>query len=67
MPMKLIINNKEVVSFSTTLSALLAELSIPEKGIAIAVNNKVLPRAEWGSQLLCDGDCIIIIRAVCGG
>jgi len=36
-------------------------------GIAIAVNNTVVPKAEWEKFLLKDKDNIIIINAISGG
>ena len=34
---------------------------------AVAVNNRVVPRAEWGAQKLCEGDKLTVIRVACGG
>jgi sulfur carrier protein len=36
-------------------------------GIAIAVNEKVIPRGEWEGYLLRQGDRVFIIRATQGG
>ena len=37
------------------------------KGIAIAVNNEVVPRSDWGTYQLSDGNKILIIKATQGG
>lgn len=37
------------------------------KGIAVAVNNTVIPRANWNSFQLKENDTITIIRATQGG
>jgi sulfur carrier protein len=36
-------------------------------GIAIAVNEVVIPRGEWGGCLLRAGDRVFVIRATQGG
>jgi sulfur carrier protein len=36
-------------------------------GIAVAVNNEVVPRARWSETVLQDGDAVEIVRAVAGG
>jgi sulfur carrier protein len=36
-------------------------------GVAIAVNDAVVPRSGWTTQRLRDGDVVEIIRAVQGG
>ncbi len=37
------------------------------KGAAFAVNNQVVPRAEWPKRNLQEGDKVLIIRATQGG
>jgi sulfur carrier protein len=37
------------------------------KGIAVAVNNKVIPRLKWNEQLVQQTDQILIIKATQGG
>ncbi|MCQ2233179.1 MAG: sulfur carrier protein ThiS [Paludibacteraceae bacterium] len=41
--------------------------NLPEKGVAIAVNNEMVPLTQWKGKVIAEGDDIIIIRAVCGG
>lgn len=65
--MKVSVNNKEVETGATTLSQLTEELSLPAQGIAIAVNNRMVPRTEWTDYTLTEGISIIIIKAACGG
>ena len=65
--MKVSVNNKEVETGATTLSQLTEELSLPAQGIAIAVNNRMVPRTEWADYALTEGISIIIIKAACGG
>lgn len=67
--MRVEINHKpvEVKSGIETLGALLRELEIEGKGRAVAVNNSVVPHAQWDSFALADEMKITVIRAVCGG
>ncbi|MDE6542822.1 MAG: sulfur carrier protein ThiS [Muribaculaceae bacterium] len=50
-----------------SLDALLKQEGFTGTGLAVAVNNRVVPRQEWGSYELSDGMRMTIIRAVCGG
>ncbi len=65
--MKLFFNNKEISTEAQTLQQLAQELSLPDKGIAVAVDNKLSPRTEWDTFLLTEGIHIVVIKAVCGG
>ena len=38
-----------------------------EKGIAVALNNRVVPQKDWTSTLLNSNDTILIIAATQGG
>lgn len=65
--MNIKINDKETEVGAKSLLELATELSLPEKGVAVAVNNKMAPRAQWGDTRLNNGDNVVIIKAVCGG
>ena len=65
--MKLIVNNKEVETTATHLLQFANELELPEQGVALAVDQRMIPRAQWGDFILAEGMNIIIIKAVCGG
>ena len=67
--MEVIVNRTPVAARDgATLSELLRrELGTPADGVAVAVNNRVVPRSEWASATLHEADKVTIIRAVCGG
>ena len=65
--MRLKVNDKEVETGASNLSLFSQEQNLPATGIAIAVNNRMVPRTEWDSYVLHEGDSILIIKAVCGG
>ncbi|WP_011565337.1 sulfur carrier protein ThiS [Rubrobacter xylanophilus] len=50
-----------------TVRRLLEERRIPDKAIVVAVNGEVVPREEWGSRALSEGDEVEIVHAVAGG
>ena len=51
----------------TNLEALLEQEGFSGKGQAVAVNNRVVPKARWGETPLEEDMKITVIRAVCGG
>ena len=65
--MKELINNKEVETEAVTLLQLTNELSLPAQGVAVAVDNRMVPRVEWTDYALSEGISIVIIKAACGG
>ena len=65
--MKIKVNNKEVETGASNLLILSQELELPQTGIAVAVNNRMIPRTEWEQFVLYENDELVIIKAVCGG
>jgi sulfur carrier protein len=51
-----------------TLEALLTALDVDvSKGMAVALNNEVIPREKWDKQLINDKDKLLLIKAAQGG
>lgn len=51
-----------------TLEALMAmEIPGKKKGIAVALNNRIIPLSAWAETLLKDKDSVLIITATQGG
>ncbi len=65
--MNVTVNNKPVETSASTLKELALQLELPEKGVAVAVSNKMVPRSEWENFAITEGVSIIVIRASCGG
>lgn len=68
--MKLEVNGKITdCTADCSLVALLEQLSIDptRQGIAIALNDAVVPRSEWSGTTLGGGDRVEIVTAVSGG
>ena len=61
------INSEQVeVDDQMTVAALLQSLGYPDRGIAVAVDQAVLPRSRWATTLS-DGADIEVVTAVQGG
>ncbi|MGL5272590.1 MAG: sulfur carrier protein ThiS, partial [Phocaeicola sp.] len=64
--MNILINNKESeVEAQTTVAQLASQLALPDKGVAIAINNQMVPRATWEERMLQPADSLVIIQAAC--
>lgn len=62
------LNHKEFsLDEGTTLDKALAAADIATTGIAVAVNDTVVAKAEYSKRELHDGDDVIIIKAFYGG
>lgn len=50
------------------LAELLRELGLDErKGVAIAINDEVVPRTTWPTRTLAEGERVLVIQATQGG
>ncbi len=67
--MTVFVNNKNcVMGADATLTVALEQNGITsQKGIAVAVNNAVIPKTEWSTKILNKNDKITIIKATQGG
>lgn len=66
--MKASINGEEYdLPDGLTVAQLLARMRAPERGIAVAKNDRVVRRSAFEQERVNDGDRIEIIRAVAGG
>jgi sulfur carrier protein len=63
------VNGQSEPLAASTLSALLEEKAIDtgQRGIAVAVNGAIVPRAAWPQTQLHPGDSVEIVRARQGG
>jgi sulfur carrier protein len=53
---------------AATLADLARELGLADrKGVAVALNDAVVPRAAWPARLLAEGDRVLVIQATQGG
>jgi len=67
--MEIILNNQsQIISEDSTLQDIvLVQLGDKQKGVAIAVNNVVIPKQAWPITIVKSNDNILIIKATQGG
>jgi sulfur carrier protein len=63
------INGQDEPLLVATLAALLADKAVDtgQRGIAVAINGAIVPRAAWPHTQLRPGDSVEIVRARQGG
>ncbi len=50
-----------------TISQLLIQLKQPSMGVALAINDIIIPRENWDTQMINEGDTILLFQAIAGG
>ncbi len=66
--MKISINGEpHELAEALTIQALLEQIEQDQLGIALAINESVIGREGWVKQLLCEGDDIVLFKAIAGG
>ncbi|HEU0190591.1 MAG TPA: sulfur carrier protein ThiS [Mycobacterium sp.] len=61
------VNDKQIrIDEQTTVAALLASMGYPDRGIAVAVDQALLPRSNWATTLS-EGSRLEVVTAVQGG
>ena len=65
--MKVTINNQQQELEAMTVAEFAAKQQLPDKGVALAINNEMVPREQWAKRHICEGDDIVILKAFCGG
>lgn len=67
--MEIILNGQfREIAASCTLEQLVSELfAVSTKGVAVAINQTVIPKSRWPSRQLSPGDNVTLITATQGG
>lgn len=65
--MKVKVNNKEMEISVATVADFAKEQQLPATGVAVAINNQMVPRTDWAEHAIKEGDDIVILKAFCGG
>lgn len=61
-------DERDIEGEQLDLTDLLEALEVEQRrGVAVAVNNRVIPRSQWAEHRLEEGDAVEIIRATQGG
>jgi sulfur carrier protein len=63
------VNGVEFKGAPMALEALLShyDISLTSQGVAVAINERVVPRSAWGTCELCSEDVVEIVHAFQGG
>lgn len=63
------VNGRDEALACVTLAELLTDRGVapPGRGIAVALNGRVVPRGQWSDTRLSPGDAVEIVRAMKGG
>lgn len=66
--MNVFINGEATAALDhATVAALLDQLGLPLKGVAVERNREIVPKSLYGTTRLTDGDRIEIVQFVGGG
>ena len=75
--MRIFINDQpHDVATDETLASVVGKLGVVDsttdcmvggRGVAIAINGEVVPRATWSTRVLVEADRVLVIRATQGG
>ena len=66
--MNILLNNKPEILFDgSTVKKLLENKNIKNKYYAVEINRKIIPKSEYKTYVIKDGDKIEIITAIGGG
>ena len=63
----LTINGKEYDLSGKTVSEALAELGYGEQKVAVELNESIVPKAQYATTVLYEGDHLEVVRFVGGG
>ncbi|MEU5592223.1 sulfur carrier protein ThiS [Streptomyces sp. NPDC020298] len=67
-PLTISVNGeRREVAPGTALDTLVKSLTAAPRGVAAALNETVVPRAQWPSTALAEGDRVEVLTAVQGG
>ena len=60
-------DERDSLDMPVTISQLLIELKQPSMGVALAINDIIIPRENWNTQMINEGDTILLFQAIAGG
>lgn len=58
---------RHALAEDATVADALAALGLPQRGVAVAVDGQVVPRAGWAGRRLGEGEQVEVLTAVQGG
>ncbi len=55
------------IEHNISFQQIITQFSLPKMGCVFAINNQIVPRSEWASSVLSEGDSISLFQAIAGG
>jgi sulfur carrier protein len=66
--MQILVNDERVeCETGTHVAGLLSQLDRDQPGIALALNQHILPRSQWTQHPLREGDALLLFQVIAGG
>lgn len=66
--MNITVNDEQYsLDMPVTICQLLIQLEQPSIGVALAINETIVPRDNWETHFINDGDTILLFQAIAGG
>ncbi|MCA6222702.1 sulfur carrier protein ThiS [Photorhabdus antumapuensis] len=66
--MKITVNDQPMELIAPlAIQQLLEQLEQTQPGMALAINQTIIPRSEWNTHQINDGDNILLFQAIAGG
>ncbi len=66
--MEVTINDKrQQITDNETVATVIGSIYRDSRGIAVAINGKIVKKTEWNARCLNEGDDVVIIKAAYGG
>ncbi len=66
--MRITLNDEQTdCAEAITLHALLEQQNLLKPGIALAVNDAIVPHSQWSEHVLQDGDSVLLFQVIAGG
>jgi sulfur carrier protein len=66
--MHILVNDERVeCDAGLNVAALLSQLEQDKPGVALALNQQILPRAQWTHHALQEGDALLLFQVIAGG
>lgn len=67
MAINILLNQKMYETTAQNVADLAKELALPQQGVAVALNQRIVMRDNWSNTPLEENCSVMIISAVCGG
>ncbi|ELI6453591.1 sulfur carrier protein ThiS [Yersinia ruckeri] len=66
--MKILLNDESIeLEDALTVNQLLTQLDYNQPGSALVINQTIIPRNNWDTHILQDGDDVLLFQAIAGG